>query len=66
MAIIHKCDTCDAVSPDKDGLFVANHWTEITVDVAKVVRNAAREYHYLICQQCMKDGIKLSTLGVRK
>lgn len=63
MATILKCDTCDRVSPDKDGLHVANHWTEIKVG-SRLRRGA--EVEYLICTDCLRNGVRLSEKGVAR
>lgn len=63
MAIIKKCDTCDAVSPDKEGLHVANHWT--MVEVASCLRRNDKD-EYLICTDCLRKGIRLSDRGLSR
>lgn len=63
MANIIKCDACDALSPDKLGLYVANHWTKVTTQtVARSCGGREKEFH--ICSDCMRKGVVLSEKGI--
>ncbi len=63
MATILKCDTCDAMSPDKTGLHIANHWTVLVV-YTKSRTLSEKETEYLICTDCMHKGVVLSGKGI--
>jgi|GEM_PF-6178828 len=63
MATILKCDTCDAVSPNKDGLHVGNFWAKVTVNRSRVIFSRS-EVEYAICDECLRRGIKLTDKGV--
>ena len=54
-----KCDGCGKVSPDKDGLHIANHWTEISVNSPWRRRNRyAKPEKHTFCRDCIsyKEG----------
>ena len=61
MARILKCDTCNTVSPNSKGEYVANHWRTI-----KLQRpfNHPREPEFLICLDCIRKGIRIDDEGV--
>ncbi len=50
MADYKKCDGCGVMSPDKDGLFIANNWTEVTI---KSRGYRASGHDYIYCQECV-------------
>ena len=62
MAKFIKCDTCEAVSPDENGLYVANHWHVVTVNVSMY---PDKKDEYLVCGDCMIKGVRLSADGVK-
>jgi hypothetical protein len=59
MATILKCDTCDALSPDKTGLHVANRWTVLVVRTKSRILSE-KKTEYLICTDCLSKGIRLN------
>jgi recombinational DNA repair protein RecR len=63
MAEFKRCDTCSQESPDKKGLFIANAWTEISVIERKGLRDE-RGKKYLVCDDCMDKGVRISDEGV--
>jgi len=65
MASFLGCDACGAISPDKEGLHVANHWLEVKIDIhAKTIRGG-HDRDYLICTDCMKRGVILDGDSIR-
>ncbi len=42
-----KCDGCKRVSPDDEGLHIANSWAKVTVWVSKTWK----DYH--LCEMCL-------------
>ena len=47
MSTVRKCDGCGKLSPDENGLYIANHWLKIQAYRGTMVR----EYEF--CNECI-------------
>ncbi len=54
MAVLIKCDTCDSVSPNKQGLHIANGWTHVKLNQSRTERE------FIVCDECVGKGARLS------
>lgn len=58
MSTIRKCDGCGILSPDEDGLYIANHWTKIKSSHGIIDAGAgrvSREWHEKeLCENCVE------------
>lgn len=63
MAQLLQCDACKAISPDENGLYIANHWTEISTQHRHYKFESKK---YLICDKCMAKGVTFGNEGIRR
>ncbi len=56
MAELYKCDSCGKISPDENGLFLANNWVEVTVNRRKFkwLGSERPDHTYLFCEECFE------------
>lgn len=54
MADFKKCDGCNKVSPDENGMHIANHWTDFVMQ-HRIRRNnyTDNSQKVLLCNDCL-------------
>ena len=58
MSTFEKCDRCGAVSPNADGLFVSNKWTECFPPHLRDVFVIRTADPVLLCEDCWKRAME--------
>jgi len=53
MGKVYRCDRCGILSPNKEGLFIANHWVRFTLTDNK--RRNKKEATFELCEDCEKE-----------
>lgn len=64
MGKLLQCDVCKALSPDAEGLHVANDWHHVSEITGMERLRHYEPKRYLVCTDCMLKGVRIDHKGI--